>query len=257
MKLVVALDLPTPAENYELAEKLAKIPEHMLDDVLLKVGLNTYIAGGPAFLTSLSGLPFGVVLDLKLFDIPNTMASAAQRIAEHKVVKMFTVHASAGQEALQAVHAALRMVEDRPKMLAVTSLTSMSDVTCERVYDKAASGNTYNLLSEAVHGNADGVVCSPLDLKEIDGWLPSIMARQGPPPKLIRFVPGIELAPRQDDQKRKGGLKEVIEGNADYIVVGRPIYQSDNPVGAAARIINVAAEMTDLKWRYESLAKWE
>lgn len=257
MKLVVALDLPTPADNYELAEKLAKLPEQMLGEVFLKVGLNTYISGGPAFLDSLSNMPFGVVLDLKLFDIPNTMASAAQRIAEHKVVKMFTVHASAGSEALQAVHAAIRMIEDRPKMLAVTSLTSMSDTTCSRVYDKTASGNTYRLLGEAAHGNADGIVCSPLDLKEIDGWLSSIMDRQGPPPKLIRFVPGIELAPRKDDQKRKGGLKEVIEGNADYIVVGRPIYQSDNPVGVAARILNVVAEMTDLKWRYDLLAKWE
>lgn len=223
MKLVVALDMPTPEANLELSKRLVESGS----DLALKVGLNTFIAAGPDFVRRLKAeTPFEVALDLKLFDIPNTMASAVKQIATLGA-DLLTVHATAGSGALNEVRRILRSSDhpNPPKVLAVTVLTSTEPMFAEEMYGRHGISDVMaHLVKQAVEGQADGVVCSPLDLPKIDKWVAEARPRSGPPPKMIKFVPGIELSPRNDDQKRKGSLADAICGGADYIVVGRPIY---------------------------------
>jgi orotidine-5'-phosphate decarboxylase len=224
--------------------------------LLLKIGLNTFVAGGPEFVRRAKA-KFDVVLDLKLPDIPNTNASTAKRIAELGV-DMFTVKGDVGMENIREIKRAITGPDfpNPPKILVVTALTSMSEETCKRIFKRSPRRLTKFLVEEAMHGGADGIVCSPLELPRLKGWVAEMYERQGPPPPFITFIPGIELAPRQDDQKRKGGLKEVVEGGADIIVVGRPIYQSKNPVEKAVRLIAKIAALQKLREQYEEEAKW-
>lgn len=255
MKLVVALDMPTPEANLELAKRLVESGSTLA----LKVGLNTFVAAGPDFVRKLKAeTPFEVALDLKLFDIPNTMASAAKQIAALGV-DLFTVHATAGSLALNEIRRALRSPDypNPPKMLAVTVLTSMDAKAAEDMYSQPLADIMPHLVEVAVEGQADGVVCSPVDLPRIDEWVATARPRSGPPPKLIKFVPGIELTPRQDDQKRKGSLADALRGGADYIVVGRPIYQSPKPGEVAVKIVQKIEAMRNLIGQLEAESKWE
>lgn len=256
MKLVVALDMPTPEANLELAKRLVDCGPNLA----LKVGLNTFIAAGPDFVRKLKAdTPFEVALDLKLFDIPNTMASAVKQIAALGA-DLLTVHATAGSGALGEVRRILRSPDhpNPPKVLAVTVLTSTEPIFAEEMYGRREIADVMaHLVKQAVDGQADGVVCSPLDLPKIDKWVADARQRSGPPPKMIKFVPGIELAPRHDDQKRKGSLADALRGGADYIVVGRPIYQSDKPAEVATKILGKIANMTALLAQFEAEAKWE
>lgn len=218
MKLVVALDLPTPAENHTLVEKLAALADDIKASIAIKVGLRTFIAAGPVFVHSIKKHGFEIVLDLKLPDIPNTNANAAKEIATLGV-DLFTVKADVGSENIREVKRALTgpHCEKPPKILAVTALTSMSEEGCQRLFRRSTFELTQLLVEEAINGGADGIVCSPLELPYISEWVKKAYERQGPPPPVIKFVPGIELSPRQDDQKRKGGLKEVVEGGAGQV----------------------------------------
>lgn len=258
MKLVVALDLPNPNDNKLLVEKLNALPDEQKAKVALKIGLNTFIAAGPSFVADAKqSTPFDLILDLKLHDIPNTMAAAARRAAELKVSAL-TVHASAGQAAIREVVRALTgpAFPNAPKVFAVTVLTSMEKEACESIYKRSTFMQAKHLAIEALHGGADGIVCSPQELPFIDQWVADEMARSGPPRPLLKLVPGIELEPRKDDQKRKGGLKEVIEGKADLIVVGRPIYMAMDPAEVVVKILNKIDTMTALLDQYNAEAKW-
>lgn len=258
MKLVVALDLPSPDDNYTLVKKLAEIPD-VGPRLCLKVGLNTFIAAGPDFIhRAKAEFPFEVALDLKLFDIPNTMASAVLQMAKLGV-DLFTVHATAGAIALSEVRRALRTPDfpSPPKVLAVTVLTSMAPEVASNMYNCDMDEAVRRLVCQALDGSADGVVCSPVDLPHIDGWVAKARERSGPPPKLIKFVPGIELSPRKDDQKRKGTLADVIRGGADYVVVGRPIYQSQDPKAVVEKILTKITRMEQLRADFEAEAQWE
>ena len=256
MKLVVALDLPTPEENLDLAEKFSS--EGGALDLAFKVGLNTFIAAGPSFISDLKdirksdlGDHFEICLDLKLYDIPNTMASAAERIAELGV-DLMTIHASAGEQGMRAVVDALKPIENAPKILAVTVLTSFTHDHCVRVYNFGRKDTTQRLAAGAISAGVDGVVCSAHDLETIRDIQDSLKPR----PSITKFVPGIELKPRDDDQQRKGTLKDVIQGGADYIVVGRPIYTDDDPRAVVMKILGKIQVMEE-SWRtFNDTANW-
>jgi orotidine-5'-phosphate decarboxylase len=249
-KLVIALDSPNIKESFALVEKLSQhgIPAIR---VALKVGLNTFIAGGPAFLRGLRNAgEYDLVLDLKLFDIPNTMVNAALQICDLPV-QMFTVHASAGALALREVQQALQKMQNPPKMLAVTVLTSMPDYQVEAIFHNDIRSQIRSLAQQALgSADADGIVCSALDLPFIN----SLALRTAP---FIRFIPGIELAPREDDQRRKASLRDAVENQADYVVVGRPIYQNDNPVDVVNRILARIEEIRQAMTTWDHLARWE
>ena len=121
MKLCVSLDLSSAKENLELVEQIKDF------DVWLKVGLRSYIRDGKKFLEDLKAINpnFKIFLDLKLYDIPNTMADAAEEIAKFGLVDMFNVHASSGIEAMTTVMNRIKDIPNKPLVLAVTALTSL------------------------------------------------------------------------------------------------------------------------------------
>lgn len=233
MKLCVALDLPSVEENVRLAQKLIG------KDLALKVGLNTFIAGGPDVVRTLKQWGFEVCLDLKLYDIPNTMAEAAKRISQLEV-DMFTIHASAGRSGMEAVAAAIDTCYFQPKILAVTVLTSFSNDECYEIYEGDVSDKAEYFAVQSRRAGMDGIVCSVHEG-------PFLRPYVGP--DMILFMPGIRLEDSVDDQARKGGIKVAYVAGADYAVIGRPIYNAENPVAKVDEILEKICETNNELYR--------
>jgi orotidine-5'-phosphate decarboxylase len=225
MELCVALDLPTAKENLELVSKIKDY------DVWLKVGLRTYIRDGEDFLKSLKKINpnFKIFLDLKLYDIPNTMADAAESIMGLGV-DMFNIHASAGSSAMTTVMQRLKKYEKRPIVLAVTALTSFNEEEFSRVYEKDISSKADQFAKDAYDSGLDGVVCSAFESKSIKN-----ITHQD----FMTLTPGIRpFGEDAGDQKRVADLEFAKEAMSDFIVVGRPIYQSSEPSEIVAKILS-------------------
>ena len=212
MKLCIALDLPTMGENLFLAKQLEG------RDVAFKVGFKAFLDGGHQSVTRLKEMGFEVCLDLKLYDIPNTMAEAAKTIAGFGV-DMFTIHASAGRSAMEAVASAVDTCFHRPKILAVTVLTSFSNDECYEIYEGDVADKAEYFAVQARRAGMDGIVCSVHECEFLREMVNGIL-----------FVPGIRLNRSIDDQARKGSLEAAFKVGADYAVMGRPIYMDEEPL---------------------------
>jgi orotidine-5'-phosphate decarboxylase len=195
---------------------------------LFKLGLEFFLANGPDGVRAITGRP--IFLDLKLHDIPNTVAGAVTAVLPLKP-RMLTLHA-AGDTAM--IEAARRAAEtagaDRPMLLAVTVLTSLdaASLAATGVNDEPAS-QVLRLARLALSAGADGLVCSPLEVAMLRQTL-------GEHAKLV--VPGIRPAgATSGDQARIMTPGEAIAAGADWIVVGRPITQAADPAAAARGII--------------------
>jgi orotidine-5'-phosphate decarboxylase len=224
MELCVALDLPTKEENLDLIKKIKDY------DVWLKVGLRTYIRDGEDFLLQIKKInpDFKIFLDLKLYDIPNTMADAAESIMGLGV-DMFNVHASAGRRAMSMVMDRLSSYENRPIVLAVTALTSFSEDEFQSVYEKDISTKADQFAKDAKESGLDGVVCSAFESKSIKNITSN---------EFMTLTPGIRpFGEDAGDQKRVADVAFAKESLVDFIVVGRPIYQSKNPAEVVAKIL--------------------
>ncbi len=224
MELCVALDLPTEEENLALIQK---IKEH---DVWLKVGLRTYIRDGETFLKAIKNInpDFKIFLDLKLYDIPNTMADAAESIMGLGV-DMFNVHASAGKRAMSTVMQRLEKYEKRPIVLAVTALTSFSEEEFQAVYESDIANKANQFAKDAQESGLDGVVCSAYESASIKNITNETF---------MTLTPGIRpFGEDAGDQKRVADVAFVKEQRVDFIVVGRPIYQAENPSEVVAKIL--------------------
>jgi orotidine-5'-phosphate decarboxylase len=224
MELCVALDLSTQEENLALVEK---IKEH---NVWLKVGLRSYIRDGEAFLKAIKKINphFKIFLDLKLYDIPNTMADAAESIMGLGV-DMFNVHASAGRRAMSTVMERLEKYENRPFVLAVTALTSFSADEFEAVYEKDIATKADQFAKDAQESGLDGVVCSAFESASIKNITDKTF---------MTLTPGIRpFGEDAGDQKRVADVAFAKEAKVDFIVVGRPIYQAKEPSDVVARIL--------------------
>ena len=162
MELCVALDLPSEKENLALAESLKGY------DVWMKVGFRAYIRDGKAFIEALKAInpDFKIFLDLKLYDIPNTMADAAEEIAKLGV-DMFNIHASAGSVAMKTVMERLASYEKRPLVLAVTTLTSFNEENFQEVYEKGINKKAEQFAKMSYENGLDGVVCSAYESRAI------------------------------------------------------------------------------------------
>jgi len=224
MELCVALDLSTKEENLTLIEK---IKDH---DVWLKVGLRTYIRDGEDFLKSIKKInpDFKIFLDLKLYDIPNTMADAAESIMGLGV-DMFNVHASAGKRAMETVMQRLEKYENRPIVLAVTALTSFTEDEFSAIYDNSIAKKADQFAKDAMESGLDGVVCSAYEsasIKEITNK------------EFMTLTPGIRpFGEDSGDQKRVADIAFAKNQFVDFIVVGRPIYQAENPSEVVKNIL--------------------
>ena len=224
MELCVALDLPTKEENLALIEK---IKSH---DVWLKVGLRTYIRDGEEFLKAIKAInpDFKIFLDLKLYDIPNTMADAAESIMGLGV-DMFNVHASAGKRAMTTVMERLEKFESRPIVLAVTALTSFSEDEFSSVYESSIATKADQFAQDAMDSGLDGVVCSAFESASIKKITSS---------SFMTLTPGIRpFGEDAGDQKRVADVAFAKEQDVDFIVVGRPIYQAENPSEVVGKIL--------------------
>ena len=224
MQLCIALDLPSAKENLELIEKIKKY------DVWLKVGLRSYIRDGEEFLKAIKKInpDFKIFLDLKLYDIPNTMADAAESIMNLNV-DMFNVHASAGKRAMQEVMQRLQKYDNRPIVLAVTALTSFSEDEFRDVYNETIATKADCFAKDALESGLDGVVCSAFESKSIKLKTSN---------DFMTLAPGIRpFGEDAGDQKRVADIQKAKDEMVDFIVVGRPIYNSKNPQDVVAKIL--------------------
>ncbi|WP_455756599.1 orotidine-5'-phosphate decarboxylase [Sulfurimonas sp.] len=224
MELCVALDLPTKQENLDLIKKIQNY------NVWLKVGLRTYIRDGEDFLKEIKKInpDFKIFLDLKLYDIPNTMADSAESIMGLGV-DMFNVHASAGRRAMSEVMSRLEKFENRPIVLAVTALTSFSEEEFTQVYEKGIDDKANQFAKDAMDSGLDGVVCSAYESESIKNITNK---------KFMTLTPGIRpFGEDAGDQKRVADIAFAKNAQIDFIVVGRPIYKSENPAEVVKKIL--------------------
>ncbi|WP_457608348.1 orotidine-5'-phosphate decarboxylase [Nitratifractor sp.] len=227
MQLVIALDLPSAAENLALAESLGAF-----DGLWMKVGFRSYIRDGRPFLDTLKSINphFKIFLDLKLYDIPNTMADAAQEIAELDV-EMFNLHASAGPRAMEAV---MRRLEpygrERPLVLAVTALTSFSEEEFRAIYGAGIDEKAKEFARASWEAGLDGVVCSAFESRAI---------KEETSPEFLTLSPGIRpFGEDAGDQRRVATLELAVQEQVDFPVVGRPIYRAEDPVAKVQEILD-------------------
>ncbi len=225
MELCVALDLSTKEENLALVEKIKAYP------VWIKVGFRSYIRDGKEFIQAIKAInpEFKIFLDLKLYDIPNTMADAAESIMGLGV-DMFNVHASAGKIAMQTVMQRLEKYENRPIVLAVTALTSFDEESFKAVYNQDISSKADQFAKDTYEAGMDGVVCSAFESASIKAITSDSFAT---------LTPGIRpFGEDAGDQKRVADLAMAKEQRVDFIVVGRPIYKSEDPAAVVAKILS-------------------
>ncbi|AXK49308.1 orotidine-5'-phosphate decarboxylase [Aliarcobacter trophiarum LMG 25534] len=226
MKLCVSLDLENSSENLALVEKIKDF------DVWLKVGFRTYLRDGKKFLEDLKAINpnFKIFLDLKLYDIPNTMADAAFDISNFGLVDMFNVHASAGKEAMKTVMQRIKDIPNRPLVLAVTALTSFDNDSFKKIYGEDIEVKAREFAKETFEAGLDGVVCSAYESLDI---------KNSTNKDFITLCPGIRpFGEDNGDQKRVADIKFSKENLVDFIVVGRPIYKDENPRDIVKKIID-------------------
>ena len=226
MELCVALDLPSAEENLALAESLKSY------NVWMKVGFRAYIRDGKPFIEALKAInpDFKIFLDLKLYDIPNTMADAAEEIAKIGV-DMFNIHASAGSVAMKTVMERLAPYENRPLVLAVTALTSFDEENFKSVYEKSIDEKAEQFAKMSYENGLDGVVCSTFESKAI---------KNATSKKFLTLCPGIRpFGEDAGDQQRVATLELADQEGVDYPVVGRPIYKDSHPQSKVEEILKV------------------
>lgn len=220
-RLIVALDTVDAARARTWADAVGPHAG------LFKLGLEFFLANGAAGYRSIVGAP--IFLDLKLHDIPNTVAGGVRAVLPLRP-RMLTIHAAGGAAMIRAASdAAAEAGADRPMILAVTVLTSLGQA------DLAAMGvpgtpaeQVLRLGRLAIGSGADGLVCSPLEVA---------MLRQALGPDVKLIVPGIRPAgAAAGDQTRTMTPEQAVSAGADWIVVGRPITGAADPGAAAAAI---------------------
>lgn len=224
MKLCVALDLPTAKENLELAKVLKE------EKIWLKVGLRSFIRDGEVLLKEIKEINpnFKIFLDLKIYDIPNTMADAAESMA-NLGIDMFNVHASSGKKAMSMVMHRLSGVKNPPLVLAVTALTSFDEESFSKIYGKSIDEKAIEFAKDAYESGLNGIVSSVYE---------SNLIKSSTDENFITLTPGIRpFGESSDDQKRVATLEVAKAQRSDFIVVGRPVYHSSDPLGVVKKIV--------------------
>lgn len=221
-KIIVALDYPDETKAFELIDQLDA------DLCRLKVGKEMFTHLGPAFVEKIQSKGFDVFLDLKYHDIPNTVARACAAAASLGVW-MVNVHASGGRRMMEAAAESLVNHQSKPLLIAVTVLTSMSqeDLT-ELGISLTPAQQALKLATLAKSSALDGIVCSAQEAAEMRSALGK---------DFLLVSPGIRPAgSKADDQRRIMTPADALQAGSDYLVIGRPITQSDNPLGVLRTI---------------------
>ncbi len=221
-RIIVALDFPGADAALQLVEQLS--PELCR----LKVGKELFTRAGPQLVESLVGQGFDVFLDLKFHDIPNTVASACHAAADLGVW-MLNVHALGGTRMLEAAREGVSRADHSPLLIAVTILTSMDEADLVAVgLAGSPLENVMRLARLAQQSGLDGIVCSSREVTPLRAELDRDF-------KLV--TPGIRPAGSQaDDQRRIMTPADAVRIGSDYLVIGRPVTQADDPVGVLRTI---------------------
>lgn len=227
-RIIVALDFPLAAPALALVQRL--------DPALcrLKVGKELFTAAGPQLVEQLQRSGFDVFLDLKFHDIPNTTAQACKAAAAMGVW-MVNVHALGGKRMMDAAREALANIEHRPKLIAVTVLTSMAQEDLHGIGINASPSQMVPLLAGLANDcGLDGVVCSAQE---------AFVLRQQLGRDFCLVTPGIRPAnAAADDQARIMTPRAALEAGSSYLVIGRPITQAPDPLLALKEIIRDIGE---------------
>ncbi|MCB9092015.1 MAG: orotidine-5'-phosphate decarboxylase [Halobacteriovoraceae bacterium] len=212
-KVIVALDF----NNRKTLDNFINRVGRYLNFV--KVGMELFYSEGPEVIDFLKNKNLKVFLDLKLHDIPQTVEKSLLMLKKHEV-DMINVHALGGESMLKA--AANVFTGSATKIIGVTILTSLDDTDCEKIHLKGnVTENVLNLAKLSAYCGLDGIVCSALEASELKTSLP---------PGFLYVTPGIRLNHDSGDQKRVVAPKEAFAMGSSYLVMGREITQSADPI---------------------------
>jgi orotidine-5'-phosphate decarboxylase len=232
--LIVALDFDSLPAALKFAKQLAPFVG------MFKIGSQLFTSAGPTAVKEIAALGVAVFLDLKFHDIPNTVAGAVLSAAALPGLELINVHALGGsamlKAAVQAVNAGVAMGANRPRLLAVTVLTSMNEATLSEVGLAGPTVDRATALAQlAQKSGVDGVVASVQEARAIR----SVCGRD-----FLIVTPGVRPSTGSagsDDQQRIATPTEAISAGADFIVVGRPILAAPDPRAAAEAIVEEIA----------------
>ena len=226
--IIVALDLPNAEAALKLAEQLAPVSGGF------KVGSELFTSAGPDIVRRIRDTGAAVFLDLKFYDIPNTVAKAVAAAVRFDV-QMLTIHTSGGLKMMRAAEESAQQTAKQtgfnaPLVLGVTVLTSSDSGTLAEIGCEPNVGTQVERLARlAVKAGLRGLVCSPLEIVALRKILPA---------QVQLVTPGIRTgAEKADDQKRTLTPREALQAGANWLVIGRPIYAAENPRAAAEKIL--------------------
>ena len=232
-RLIVSLDFDSLSTALKFAKQVADLVG------MFKIGNQLFTAAGPEAVRQIAQLGTGIFLDLKYHDIPNTVAGAVLAAAALPGVQLVNVHALGGatmmQAAVQAISAGVPMGADRPRLLAVTVLTSMDAKSLREVgIAGPPQSRVLHLAKLAKKSGVDGVVASVQEAKAI---------RKACGRDFLIVTPGVrpKQSGKKDDQARTATAREAIRAGADFLVVGRPILTAAEPRAATAEIVEEIA----------------
>lgn len=217
-EVIVALDFPNLEKTMFFLDKFHE------EKLFVKIGMELYLQNGPIVIEEIKKRGHKIFLDLKLHDIPNTVYSAAKGLAKFDI-DILTVHAAGGSEMLKGTKRAITEVGAKTKIIAITQLTSTSeeDMQREQNIKTTIEESVLNYAKLAKESGVDGVVSSVLETAKI---------RKQSGDNFLIINPGIRLEEdSKGDQKRVATPNIAKEEGASYIVVGRSITSSEDPVG--------------------------
>ncbi len=223
--VIVALDFPGREQALGFLDLFEE------EKPYVKIGMELFYREGPEMVREIKKRGHRIFLDLKLHDIPNTVAAAMRSLGELKV-DMVNLHAGGGMAMMrQAVEALNALGADKPLVIAVTILTSLSPdaVEQELLIGRTLPDTVLHYAKNAKEAGLDGVVCSPLEAASVHQALGS---------GFVTVTPGIRFADgEKGDQQRVTTPEQARQIGSDYIVVGRPITKASDPVSAYRRCI--------------------
>lgn len=221
--IILALDLP----GKEAVEGLlAKVGSEIR---WVKIGLQLFLQYGPSIVKRILDLGYEVFLDLKLHDIPSQVASSIKRLASLPI-GMLTLHTSGGEEMMKWAKRACQEMNHTMQLLGVTVLTSMDLPSLKAIgVENSIEKQVLKLGQLGVNAGIDGFVCAPCELELLRTHLPKTTTL---------VTPGIRIGTQltEDEQKRVMRPEQAVAMNASYLVIGRPIYQANDPKGTVISI---------------------
>ena len=227
-EVIVALDFPTVEDSLKFLEQFGD------EKLFVKIGLELYLQNGQVVVEQIKKLGHKIFLDLKLHDIPNTVAHGVSSLTRLGA-NLITIHGQGGPIMMKAAAEAAResaekLGIERPKLLAITVLTSFDDESWTSIGGQLPiADQVIRLAKLAKESGMDGVVCSALEAK---------MIREACGPDFLIVTPGIRPSfAATNDQKRIATPSSALQDGASRLVIGRPITQAEHPQEAVRLII--------------------